>query len=60
MSEGKDVNWAVGDTGLNLGEKIRIENVTEIIIGKAKCKICDVGLALNVVRFSIFIENFNG
>lgn len=57
MNEGKYVNWAVGDTGLSPRRKIRIENTTEIIIGRAKSKFCDVDLALNVVGFFIFIEH---
>lgn len=60
MNEGKYVNWAVGDTGLSPRRKIRIENITEIIIGRAKSKFCDVDLALNVVGFFIFIEHIMG
>lgn len=58
MNEGKYVNWAVQDTGLSPRRKIRIENITEIIIGRAKSKFCDVDLALNVVGF--FIEHIMG
>lgn len=47
----------MGDTGLNGRGKIRFENITEIIIGRAKSKIHHVGLALKVVGFPIFIEN---
>lgn len=60
MNEGKYINWAVGNTGLNPRGKIRTENITAIITGRAKSKICDVGLALNMVGFFIFIENFVG
>ena len=60
MNEGKYINWAVRDAGLKPSGKIGIENQIEIIIGRAKSKISDMGLALNVVEFCIFMENIMG
>lgn len=55
--KGRISTGQLGVTVLNLRGKTRFENITEIIIGRTKSKICHVGLALNVVGFPIFIEN---